>query len=184
MNELSLNIIDIVQNSISAGAKNIKIRLIEDTMKDLVLLEVKDNGVGIGEETLHMVEDPFFTTKTEKHVGLGIPLLKETAEITNGKFNINSRKGEGTKIKATFKRSHIDLPPIGNLEDTILTLVFAAEDINLKFTYEKNGKIFEIETGKIKSMLGSITFSNPEVIKFLKEYIKENLKNMEVKNEA
>lgn len=184
MNEISLHIIDIVQNSISAGAKNVKVRLSEDSMKDLVLLEVEDDGVGIDKETLHMVEDPFFTTKSGKSIGLGIPLLKETAEITDGNFELKSKRGKGTLIKATFKRSHIDLPPIGNLEDTILTLVFAAEDINLKFTYEKNGKIFEIETGKIKSMLGSIPFSNPEVIKFLKEYIKENLKNMEVKNEA
>ncbi len=184
MNEISLHIIDIVQNSISAGAKNVKVRLSEDSMKDFVLLEVEDDGVGIDEETLHMVEDPFFTTKTGKHVGLGIPLLKHTSETTEGTFKIVSKMGKGTKIKGTFKRSHIDLPPLGNLENTILTLIFATEGINLKFIYEKNGKIFRIETGKIKSMLGNVKFSNPEVIKFLKEYIKEKLKNMEVKNEA
>jgi len=179
MYELSLHIIDIVQNSIAAHAKNIEVMLIEDNSKDQVLLETKDNGVGMDKEIIKMVEDPFFTTKRGKSVGLGIPLLKETAEITDGNFELKSKKGEGTLIKATFKKSHIDLPPIGNLEDTILTLVFAAEDINLKFTYEKNGKIFEIETGKIKNMLGNIPFSNPAVIKFLKEYIRENLKKME-----
>jgi len=179
MYELSLHIIDIVQNSIAAHAKNIEVTLVVDSLKDRVSLEIRDDGVGMDKEILKMVEDPFFTTKSGKNVGLGIPLLKETAEITDGNFELKSKKGEGTLIKATFKKSHIDLPPVGDLYNTILTLIFACEKINLKFKYIKDGKTFEIETNKLRNLLGDVSFSNPEVIKFLKKYIKENIKKME-----
>ncbi|MGB9842856.1 MAG: ATP-binding protein [Caldisericia bacterium] len=182
MDELSLHIIDIVHNSVSAGAKNIEVIIIENDKKDIISFEVIDDGKGMDEEILKKVTDPFFTTR-DKKVGLGIPLLKQLAESTGGSFEIKSKLGEGTSLKVILPKSNPDIPPLGNLTDTILNLLFI-EDSNIKIIYKKNNVEKVIDSKKIKEILGEVPLSNPDVIKFLKKYINSEFNLKEVNNET
>jgi len=185
MEELSLHILDLVQNSVSAGAKNIHIIIEEDSKKDVLSIEVIDDGKGMDKETLEKAQSPFFSSKLDRRVGLGIPLLKQSAIHCDGEFRMESVPGEGTRIKAIFRSSHIDLPPMGDLENTFFTIITTIPHVNFYIKYNKDGKIFEIDTLKIKELLGGVPLTHPEVLGFLKKYIHENLKKMmEVKHEA
>lgn len=179
MDELLLHVLDIVQNSISAGASLISVEIRERIKEDLLEITVEDNGRGMDEETLKMVEDPFFTTKSGKKVGLGIPLLKQTALSTGGDLKVESQAGKGTRIKAQFPRSHIDLPPLGDLRGTILALVYASERADILFRYLKNGRELVLDTREIKAILNDVPLSHPSVIKFLREFINEKVKELE-----
>ncbi len=176
MYELTLHIIDIVHNSIRANASQIEVKIIDSLKSDKIIIEIIDNGIGMDEETIQRVQDPFYTTKKEKTVGLGVPLLKQTANHCDGEFFIKSELGKGTIVHAEFKKSHIDLPPIGNLSDTFLTLLtYDDENINIILNYETDKGKFSISTSEIKNEIGDVPLSSPEVISFLKSYIKENL---------
>jgi signal transduction histidine kinase len=133
--DLSLHILDIVENSLRANAKNIQIKLTESKEKDLLIVEVADDGQGMDEETLKQAVDPFFTTKEGKRIGLGLPFLSQSAEEAGGKLEIESTRGKGTKVIATFKLSHIDRKPLGNLQETVKCLKSTHPDVNLSFEY-------------------------------------------------
>lgn len=133
MEDISLHILDIVENSIRAQSKNINIEIIEDYKKDLLVLVIKDNGAGMDEGTLRKATDPFFTTKEGKKVGLGLSLLAQSAEEAGGEFKIESSPLKGTKVIATFKMSHIDRKPIGDIEETLRCLKSAHPEINFTF---------------------------------------------------
>ncbi len=182
MDELLLHVLDIVQNSISAGATLVSVKIEEKSDEDLLSITVSDNGKGMDEETLKAVEDPFFTTKTGKKVGLGIPLLKQTVASTGGYFQIDSHPGKGTIIRASFPKSHIDLPPLGDLKGTILALVFASGNADIVFSYDRDGRIFSLDTRSMKEILGEVPFSHPEVIKFLNNFIDDGIKELEAKS--
>ncbi|MBC7195059.1 MAG: sensor histidine kinase [Caldisericia bacterium] len=184
MDEISLHVLDIVQNSISANATLIIVNIIEDTKEDKIEIEIIDNGKGMSEEELKLIENPFYTTKNYKKVGLGIPLLKQIALSSDGDFKIESKKGEFTKVYIKFKKSHPDTPPIGNLKDTILTLILTSENFDIKFHYKKENKILEIDSREIKKFLGDIPINHPEVIKFIRNYLNDNFKNLEVQSET
>lgn len=136
MEDLSLHILDIVENSLRANAKNIEVRLIQNEDKNQLILEVTDDGEGMNEETVRQSLDPFFTTKTGKKVGLGLPLLGQAAEEADGKLEVESMEGRGTKVVVTFKLSHIDRKPIGNLDETIKCLKATHPEVNFCFEYE------------------------------------------------
>ncbi|MDI6850517.1 MAG: ATP-binding protein [bacterium] len=178
--ELSMHIMDIVQNSLSAGASLVRVKIEQNDSLDTLAIEIEDNGRGMTEEEVKRVQDPFFTTKSYKKVGLGIPLFKQIAEHCDGSFEIKSVPGKGTLIRARFRKSHIDLPPIGNLKDTILTLVVGKPDIDFVFEIYKDGESFILDTREIKKELQDVPVNHPEVIRFLEEYIDKNLKAMEV----
>ncbi len=180
MDEISLHILDIVQNSISANATFVTVNIIEDTKEDKIEIEIIDNGKGMSEEELKLIENPFYTTKNYKKVGLGIPLLKQIAISADGAFKIESEKGKYTKVFVKFKKSHPDTPPIGNLKDTILTLILTSENFDIKFQYKKENKVFEIDSREIKKFLGEVPINHPEVIKLIRNYLDENFKNLEV----
>jgi nitrogen fixation/metabolism regulation signal transduction histidine kinase len=180
MDEISLHILDIVQNSISANANFIIVNVNDDSKEDIIEIEILDNGKGMSEEELKLIEDPFYTTKNYKKVGLGIPLLKQIAFSTEGDFKIESKKEEFTRVYAKFRKSHPDTPPLGNLKDTILTLILTSDNFDIKFQYKKDGKILEIDSREIKKILGDIPINHPEVIKFIRNYLEDNFKNLEV----
>ena len=119
MKDLSSHMMDIVQNSIRAEASWIQIRICEDPEADLFLIEIQDNGCGMDEATLARVRDPFFTSRTVRKVGLGIPLLQQNAERTGGKVSIVSQPGQGTTLTARFGHSHLDRPPLGDVAETL-----------------------------------------------------------------
>lgn len=134
MEDLSLHILDIVENSIRAKARNIRIRLIENEEKNLLQLEISDDGEGMNETQVKQATDPFFTTKSEKRIGLGLPFLAQSAQEAEGSLDIASAPGKGTTVMARFKRSHIDRKPLGDLQETLRCL--KATHPNVHFSFE------------------------------------------------
>jgi anti-sigma regulatory factor (Ser/Thr protein kinase) len=181
MRELSLHILDIARNSIVAKAKNIRISIIENTVDDKLIIKIKDDGIGMDDDTVKSVVDPFFTTRTTRNVGLGIPLFKANAENCDGEFSINSNVGIGTEIVAKFKFSHIDRVPLGNMADTIIAIINGNENIDMIYTHEINNRKFTLNTKEIKKHLGEIKITNMDVLVWLKSYVSEGLE--EIRNE-
>lgn len=176
MRELSLHLLDIAENSIAAGASAIRIMVEENTQQDKLRLSVEDNGKGMDKEMLARVTDPFTTSRTTRKVGLGIPLLKEAAEACNGSFSIQSQVGKGTRVEIEFQRSHIDRMPLGNLADTYLTLVAASPQIDWQLGYKLDKYDFQYDQKEIRNELGDIPFSDPAVLKYVRNTFFEGLK--------
>ena len=176
--DICFHLIDLVQNSVAAGASDIRLNIVESKNQDTLTLEVADDGRGMDKQTLEKVQDPFFTTKSFKKVGLGIPLLKATAQICRGDFIIRSDVGHGTEVKAKMQRSHLDCPPLGNLEETLLSLLVSVNQANLQFFYRSDLGEFTISSNTIRQQVGELHFSHPEVYRFLREYIHEGLGQM------
>jgi len=179
MNELSLNILDIAQNSITAEATLVEIDVEEDNSLDRIIIKVHDNGRGMSEDFQGAALNPFVTTRTTRKIGLGISFLKEAAEITGGAFELKSELGIGTTITATFVMSHIDRQPIGNLTETVITLVTLNTEIDFIIRYRVNESEFELSTQEVKALLGEdVEISSPSVVVFLTEYVKEHIKSL------
>lgn len=175
MRELSLHILDIAHNSIAAKAETLRIAIIEDLEKDTLTIRIKDDGRGMDEATIKRVVDPFYTTRTTRKVGLGIPMFKAAAEQCGGSFEIKSQLGVGTEIDAIFQHSHIDRVPLGNMTETIITIIMANIDMDLIYTHDINGRKFTLNTKDIKKTLGDLPINNMDVVIWLKGYIHENL---------
>jgi len=150
MEDLSLHILDIVENSIRARAKKIEIKIIEEKKKDLLTIEIIDDGKGMDEKTLKDVLDPFFTTKNTRKVGLGLSLLAQSAEESGGSIKIESKIGQGTKVKATFGYSHIDRKPLGDIYESLKVLITVNTDINFIYKYQKDNANYHLDTKGIK----------------------------------
>ena len=173
MRELSLNILDIAQNSISAGAPLITIEVSENTFDHTLLIGIYDNGKGMSEEQVKSVIDPFFTTRTTRKVGMGIPLFKMSCEQTGGKFTIESEKGVGTKINALYKTDSIDFTPLGDIASTIVTIVSMNADKEFLFRRVLDDKEFIFSTVEIKKILDGVPLSEPSVMNWIEEYLNE-----------
>ena len=146
MEDLSLHILDIVENSIAAMAKRIEIRIDEDQAKDLVTIEIKDDGKGMDEQTLKKALDPFFTTRTTRRVGLGLSLLAQAARDSEGTFDLSSEPGKGTTVNATFRLSHPDCKPMGDINETMRMLVVGHPEINFVYEHHKDNSIYRFDT--------------------------------------
>ncbi|MBN1859203.1 sensor histidine kinase [Candidatus Bipolaricaulota bacterium] len=173
--ELDMHILDLVQNAMTAQSSRIDITLDRDTFVDVLKLQVRDNGRGMDEQTRHRVERGFYSTKCPKCVGLGIPLLRETAEHCDGTFSLRSHSGEGTTITATFRASHIDLPPFGNLEATFLDIVATSGHTRVCIDYRDDGHSFKLDTQQIREMLGDVPMQHPDVIRFLHDFLADRI---------
>ena len=174
MRELSLNILDIAQNSISAGAPLITIEVSEDTTKHTLLIGVYDNGKGMSEEQVKSVIDPFFTTRTTRKVGMGIPLFKMAAEQTGGSLEIKSQLGVGTEVRATFKTDSVDFTPLGDVASTIQMLITMNTDRDFVYKRTVDGKEFVCDTRELKAILGDVPLDTYEISQWILEFIKEN----------
>lgn len=175
MKDLSMHIMDIAQNSIVAKASLITIVINENIDDDTYTIIIKDNGIGMSREFVLTVTDPFVTTRSTRKIGLGIPLLKQNVERTNGLFEIESNEGEGTTVKAEFTFTHPDRPPIGDIAGTIVLLLAANPEIDFEYIHETNLGKYNITTKEINEILEGVSISEPSVIRFLKEMINENL---------
>ncbi len=162
MEDLSLHILDIVENSIRAKASRIEIKVIEDIRKDLLTIEIKDNGQGIDEGTVKRVLDPFFTTRTTRKVGLGLPLLSQAARESGGEVEIESKVGRGTRVKATFGYSHIDRKPLGNMEMTLTALIAGNPEVDFTYEHKKDGLEYRWDTKEIRDGLKAKQLGNKE----------------------
>lgn len=175
MKELSLHILDIVQNSITANAKLITITIAEDVPADTLTITIGDNGKGMSEELLARVRDPFVTSRTTRPVGMGISLFESAAAATGGGLDIQSKLGEGTTVTATFGHSHIDRQPIGDMASTFAMLVSGNPSVDFVYRHSVNGEAFTVDTREIKKILGEVPVDSIEVVNWIKEYVEESL---------
>ena len=177
MKELSLNILDIAENSVKAGATLTEIT-VEETA-DLTVLTIKDDGCGMTEEIVKSVTNPFYTTRTTRKVGMGIPLLKLAAEQTGGSLKIESRcerdypDNHGTAVRAEFHKNHIDMTPLGDVISSIVTLIQGHPDTDFLFKHILPDKTVLLDTRELKAVLGDVPLNSYEVIKWIEEYLKE-----------
>lgn len=174
MQELSMNVLDVAQNSVSAGAALITIGLREDTDTDQLTITIEDNGCGMDSETVARVTDPFYTTRTTRKVGLGVPFLKMACDLTGGHFLIQSTVGMGTKVIAVLGLSSIDRPPIGDMPATITSLIQCNPDRDFVYTHTTGVGQFTADTREFKEVLEGVPLSEPEVAAFIKVYIQEH----------
>ena len=179
MKDLSMHIMDILQNSTRAGASEVTLEVLEDASADTLTIRFIDNGCGMDAETVQKVINPFFTTRTTRKVGLGLPLLKQNTEQTGGSLDIQSEKGKGTTVTAVFGRTHLDRPPMGDLAGTIVLTASAYPDIRFIFHYHNGETDYVFDTVEVNEALDGISIQEPEVIQYLKEMIQENIGNVE-----
>lgn len=173
MEDLSLHILDIAENSVNAGATVVEIGITEDSASGRLSLTVKDNGSGMDAKALMKAEDAFYTSKAQKRFGLGLPLLKQAALESQGDFHIKSAPGEGTSVQAEFRTGHIDIKPLGDIGSTMLALICGHPEIRYLFTYESDGFSYLLDTGQLKDALGDVPVNIPEVLLLLKEEINQ-----------
>ena len=175
MQELSLNVLDIAQNSIRAGADLIEIEISKHTASGILEIRIKDNGCGMTEEQIAKVIDPFFTTRTTRKIGLGVPFFKMTAEMTGGDFSIQSKVGEGTEVCATYHYRHIDMLPLGDMASTVVTLVSVNPQLDFIYRYRVDTEEFVFDTREIKQTLDGVAINENEILAFLKEMLEANM---------
>jgi anti-sigma regulatory factor (Ser/Thr protein kinase) len=180
MKDLSLHVMDILQNSTRAGATKIELDIVENTNEDIYSLQFIDNGCGMDEETVQKVIDPFFTTRTVRKVGLGLPLIKQNAERTGGSFQIQSQPGKGTTVNVVFSHKNIDRPTLGDIAGTIVLTASAYPDIHFIYKHQKDGKEYIFDTDEVNEALDGVSIQDPEIIQYLREMITENLKEIGV----
>ena len=170
-----MNVLDVAENSMRAQSENVMITITEDSVKDLLSIVIQDDGCGMTEEQVRQVTDPFFTTRTTRKVGLGVPLFKMAAEMADGEFSIKSKPGEGTTTSATFRLSHIDRMPMGDIASTIQMLICSHEDVNVEYTHTVDGRAFTVSTNQLKEVLEGVPLETPEIRMFVGDYLKENI---------
>jgi signal transduction histidine kinase len=187
MNDLSLHIMDIVENSVSASATEIFIEIQACERKNQLKISICDNGIGMDDDQIMLVQDPFFTTKNfrPKKVGLGIPLFKQSVEMCDGSFSIFSKKGESTCINAVYRFDHIDRMPLGNLADTFSSQIFGHADLDFIISLcrqfrDGSREEFDFDTREIKKELGDIPITYPDVMLFIRQVIEEGIKKIEL----
>lgn len=174
MRELALNVMDVAQNSISAGASLIQLTVEEDSRADRLSITLEDNGCGMTEEQVKSVVDPFYTTRTTRKVGLGVPLFKMEAEMTGGSFAIRSQKGKGTVLTAVFVPSHVDMIPLGDIGGTVHLLITCNPEQDFVFRRRRDGAEFALDTRELRQVLGeSVPLNAPEVSQWIQGFLEE-----------
>ncbi len=176
-----MNVLDIAENSVSAGAKHIEISLAQNTAEKRQTLIIADDGKGMDADMLRRVTDPFTTTRTTRKVGLGLPFLQMAARQTGGDLSIESAPGKGTTVSAWFTMGHIDLMPLGDMGGTIATLVQASPDIDFSYCFKRDGAEFVFTTGEARQILDGVPLNAPEVVLFIKDHVNEGMKELILK---
>jgi nitrogen fixation/metabolism regulation signal transduction histidine kinase len=178
LRELSLHILDLVENSIAAGAGRIEIRVVESRCQDLVRIEVGDNGRGMPAEKIERLSDPFVTRRKTRRVGFGLSLLEAAARRCEGKLIVESRPGQGTRVKAVFRRSHIDRAPVGDMAATFTTLVSLHPEADFLYTHEIDGRSLTVDTREVRKEIEDLPICDPVVVDHLNDFIRTSLKEM------
>lgn len=176
MRELSLHILDLVQNSLEAGASQVDLEIIEDTKMNRMSIRVSDNGCGMDEITQQRVTDPFVTSRTTRKIGLGLPLLDMTTKQCGGSLSISSSIGRGSVVEAVYQLSHLDRPPLGNIADTIQAIIIANSNLHFTYRHVVEDQVFLVESKHIRDVLGDIPLTDPDVITWLRNYITDGVR--------
>ena len=175
MQDFSLHILDLAENSITAGARRIGIMIDEDSSKDLLSIEIRDDGKGMSREMVKVVLDPFVTTRTTRKVGLGLSLFAQAARECNGGVVIDSEPGRGTMLKGTFQASHIDRKPWGSMVETLITLIAGNPGISFYYHHCKDGRAYSLDTAVIGKELGEVPVSDPRVMGLIRGDLEEGM---------
>ncbi len=181
MEDLSLHILDIVENSLAAKATRVEIRVVENPEEDLLTIEVADNGEGMDEEARQKATDPFVTSRTTRRVGLGLPLLAEAARSSGGNMTIRSGVGKGTAVKATFQYSHIDRKPWGSMVETLVTLIVGNPDVDFFYQHRRKEFEYSLDTREVKRELGEVPINHPGVLEALRKNLADNLRQIGIR---
>lgn len=177
MKELSLNILDIVENSTKAEAELVEIEIIERT--DSMTIRISDNGCGMKDDVLKSVNDPFYTTRTTRKVGMGIPLFRLSAEQTGGSLTITSKHideypdDHGTIVTAVFDKTHIDFTPLGDIISTLVTLIQGHPDIDFIFNHSLSERLISLDTREMREVLGDLPLDTFEILIWIRENLEE-----------
>lgn len=178
MRELSLNVMDVAQNSVRADADLVRITVTESAKDDNLTIRIADNGCGMTQEQVQQVIDPFFTTRTTRKVGLGVPLFKLSAEQTGGSFDIQSEKNVGTTTTASYVPSHMDMTPLGDINSTVKILIQCNPDIDFVFTHSTDNGSFTLDTRELREVLEGVSLDTPDVLEWIADYLEENTRNI------
>jgi anti-sigma regulatory factor (Ser/Thr protein kinase) len=173
MEDLSLHILDIAENSVNAGARNIRILIDEDTHLDRLTIEIEDDGKGMNAEAVERAVDPFYTTRKTRRIGMGLPLLKAAAEIANGSLKIRSVPNSGTTVRATFQLSNIDRKPLGNMAETITALLATESPVNIVYRHSRGGKTVVFDSQHVENQLGDILLNSIEALSLVRTYLEQ-----------
>lgn len=179
MKDLSLHILDLAQNSLAAGAACLQLSVTHQQEEHLLTIRLADDGRGMDEETCKRVLDPFYTTRTTRRVGLGLPLAAMTAESTGGGLALTSKPGGGTTVELVYKTNHWDCPPEGDMAEMLRVLVGGLNGARLCFSYTCDEKEFVLDTQVIAQELGDSTWlADPQVLAWLGGYVREGLEQV------
>ncbi len=177
MRDLSLHILDLAQNCVTAGATLVQLTIAIDQPGDRLIIKLADNGCGMTPEFVAQVKSPFTTTRTTRHVGLGIPLFAENAELSGGGVEITSAPGQGTTLTGTFGLSHIDRPPLGDITGTVLTLIITTPVVpDYVCAFHNGDATFALDTRELRAVLGpEVGLDAPEVVSWIRQSLDEGL---------
>lgn len=173
MRDLSLHILDIVQNSLRAGASLIQLRVEEDQIGERLTIEIRDNGRGMTEEEIVLALDPFYTTRTTRKVGLGLSMFQANCQACGGGLYLNSQPGSGTCVTAIMGLTHLDRPPLGDLPASIAVLIAGSPQVDFVLQRKKGEKEYFFSTGELREVLGDIPLCQPQVIDWIRDYLNE-----------
>lgn len=176
MEDLAMHMLEIIMNSVSAGSKHIDIEIIDSVSQNIVSMKITDDGKGMNKALLSRVADPFTTTRDTRKVGMGVSFMKGMTEQCGGSFEIKSKPGEGTTVKATARRDHIDRPPMGNLGEMMMNSIQAGENISFTMEYITDEKVFRFTTDEIKEQLDGVSMLEPEILIWIRDYINQEAK--------
>ena len=175
MQDLSLHILDIVENAIASKASQVAIRITEDLDKDQMIVEIEDDGEGIPAHLVEKVVDPFFTTRTTRKVGLGLSLLQQAAQACEGDLQVESQQGKGTLVRANFRYNHIDRKPLGDMVSTMITLIVGNSHMDFQYIHRKKDRTFVFDTVELKRELDDVPIEHPKVVQFIRDEITRGL---------
>ncbi len=175
MPEIALNVLDVAENCVRAGASLTEITVSAQEREDRLTIVIKDDGCGMDAEQVAHVTDPFFTTRKTRRVGLGVPFFKLSAEQTGGSFSIDSEKGVGTVVTAVYVLSSIDRMPLGDIGGVMKDLILMHEDMDFLFTFTVNENSFTLDTRELREVLGDLSFQLPEIQEYIRDYLSENI---------
>ncbi len=173
MKEISLHILDLAQNAITAGARHICIDVEESSAEDLLTVRIADDGCGMSAEQALRVQDPFVTSRSTRKVGLGIPMFREGCLQCGGAFRLNSQPGQGTTLEGSYRLGHIDRQPLGDLAATVFLLVSANPELDFRLNHSVDGRKFEFNTEDIRTVLGDVPLDLPEVAQWINDCLLE-----------
>jgi len=173
-----LHILDIVENSIASKASQVAIRITEDPGKDRMILEIEDNGAGISPDLLGKVVDPFYTTRSTRRFGLGLSLLQQAARACEGDLQVKSEHGKGTLVMASFRYTHIDRKPLGDMASTLVTLIVGNPSMDFQYVHSRGDTVFCFDTAELRRELEDVPIDHPKVVPFIRDEIRKGLEEL------